>query len=297
MPECGLQALSSPPGCASTSRSPSSTPPPGRGAVCVIVVHVSIGWLFGPYAVGHELGSFEETAEVARAASVAGFVLAMLTLLLRVVELPRTVPLIALALAVMGMFAARFLIRSRRTHRAVHGDSTKRAIIFGAGSGGRILMQSLVRDPASDIVPVALLDDDRGKARLHFSGVRVRGTRDDLACVTARYAATTLVIAVPSATSETVRELSALARENGLEVLVLPAGARAARGAAHGIRPAQPRRRRPARPPAGGPRHGRDRRPDRRQAGARHRRRWLDRLRAVPPDRQVRAVPPAHARP
>ena len=196
--------------------------PLAAGAVCVIVVHVSVGWLFGPYAVGHELGSFEETAEVARAASVAGFTLAVLTLLLSLVELPRTVPLIALALAVMGMFAARFLIRSRRTHQAVRGDSTKRAIIFGAGSGARILMQSLVRDPASGIVPVALLDDDRGKARLHFSGVRVRGTRDDIACIAAKYAATTLVIAVPSATSETVRELSALARESGLDVLVLP---------------------------------------------------------------------------
>jgi FlaA1/EpsC-like NDP-sugar epimerase len=191
-------------------------------SVVVIVVHVSIGWLFGPYAVGHELGSFEETAEVARAASVAGFVLATLTFLLRVVELPRSVPLTGLALAVIGMFAARFLIRSRRTHLAVRGDSTKRAIIFGAGSGARILMQSLVRDPASGIVPVAMLDDDHGKARLHFSGVRVRGTRHDLAEVTEKYRATTLVIAVPSATSETVRELSALARECGLEVLVLP---------------------------------------------------------------------------
>ncbi len=188
----------------------------------VTVVHVSIGWLFGPYAVGHELGSFEETSEVARAALVAGLVLAALTLLVHVVPLPRSVPLTALALAVMGMFAARFFIRSRRTHRAVHLDSTKRAVVFGAGSGGRILMQSLVRDPANGIVPVALLDDDPGKARLHFSGVRVRGTRDCLAAVAAKYAATTLVIAVPSATSETVRELSGLAREYGLDVLVLP---------------------------------------------------------------------------
>jgi len=190
---------------------------------CVIVVHVSIGWLFGPYAVGHELGSFEETSEVARAATVAGLCLATLTLLLGVVDLPRSVPLTGLALAVLGMFAARFLIRSRRTHLALRGTSPKRAVIFGAGSGARILMQSLMRDPASGIVPVAMLDDDPGKARLHFSAVRVRGTRDDLPAVAAKYAATTLVIAVPSASSETVRELSALARESGLEVLVLPA--------------------------------------------------------------------------
>jgi FlaA1/EpsC-like NDP-sugar epimerase len=191
-------------------------------AVVVVVVHVTSGWLLGPYAVGHELGSFEETSEVARAATIAGAFLASLTLVLHVIDLPRSVPLTSLALAVMGMFAARFLIRSRRTHLAVRGTSTKRAVIFGAGSAGRILMQSLVRDPASGIVPVALLDDDPRKSRLHFSGVRVRGTRHDLASVAGKHEATTLVIAVPSATSETVRELSALARACGLEVLVLP---------------------------------------------------------------------------
>ncbi len=151
---CGWRASSSPPGCASTSTiTDLYATPLAIASVVVIVVHVSVGWLFGPYAVGHELGSFEETAEVARAASVAGFVLATLTFLFGVVDLPRSVPLTALALAVIGMFAARFLIRSRRTHLAVRGDCTKRAVIFGAGSGARILMQSLVRDPASGIVP------------------------------------------------------------------------------------------------------------------------------------------------
>lgn len=191
-------------------------------AMLVVLVHIGVGWLFGPYAVGHELGSFEEAAEVARAAFLAGVALASLTMVFGVVDLPRSVPLTALALAVMGMFAARFFIRSRRTHRAVRVDSTRRAVIFGAGSGGRILVQSLLRDPQSGIVPVALLDDDHRKSRLHFSGVRVRGTRHDLATVASKRAATTLVIAVPSATSDTVRELSALARECGLDVLVLP---------------------------------------------------------------------------
>ena len=191
-------------------------------AAVVVTVHITIGWLFGPYAVGHELGSFEETSEVARAAAIAGAALATLTMLLDVIALPRSVPFTGLAIAVIGMFAARFLIRSRRTHLAVNIDSTKRAVIFGAGSGGRILVQSLVRDPSSGIVPVALLDDDPRKARLHFSGVKVRGTRDDLTTVAEKHRATTLVIAVPSANSETVRELSKLASDCGLEVLVLP---------------------------------------------------------------------------
>jgi len=74
----------------------------------VVTVHVTIGLLFGPYAVGHSSGSFEETSDVARAASIAGVVLATLTLLLDVVALPRSVPFSGLAIAVTDRFAARF---------------------------------------------------------------------------------------------------------------------------------------------------------------------------------------------
>ena len=77
-------------------------------AAVVVTVHITIGWLFGPYAVGHELGSFEETSEVARAAAIAGAALATLTMLLDVIALPRSVPFTGLAIAVIGMFAARF---------------------------------------------------------------------------------------------------------------------------------------------------------------------------------------------
>lgn len=189
--------------------------------VLAAVLHVGLGWLTGPYSVGHELGSFEETGELARTTVASGGILAVLTIALSVINLPRSVPLSGTVLALTIMFAARFVVRSRTTRRR-RSQGGRQAVVFGAGSGGRILVESLVRDPDSGITPVALLDDDPRKRRLHFSGVRVRGTRHDLGRVADRSGADTLVIAVPSATPETVLELSRLAAEAGLAVLVLP---------------------------------------------------------------------------
>ena len=189
----------------------------------VVVCHVVIGWARGPYGIGYDLGSFEETSELARTSLLSGAILCFLALAVPVVWLPRSVPFTGLAIAVTGMFAARFVIRSRRTHRAIASISERRAVVFGAGGGGRILVQSLVRDPTSSLLPVALLDDDPRKARLFIEGVRVRGTRHDLGRVAERFGANTLVIAAPSATSDVVRELSAAARGCALEILVLPA--------------------------------------------------------------------------
>ncbi|WP_392544720.1 polysaccharide biosynthesis protein [Oryzobacter telluris] len=187
----------------------------------VALLQVGLGWATGPYAVDHELGSFEETGDLARTTVISGGVLALVTIVLPVINLPRSVPLSGTFLALTAMFAARFVVRSRVTRRR-RAEGGRQAIVFGAGSGGRILVESLVRDPESGITPVALLDDDPMKSRLHFAGLRVRGTRHDLARVAERHDADTLVIAVPSATSDTVRELTALAVDAGLAVLVLP---------------------------------------------------------------------------
>jgi FlaA1/EpsC-like NDP-sugar epimerase len=74
----------------------------------------------------------------------------------------------------------------------------------------------------SGFFPVALLDDDKSKGRLRIDGVRVRGTRQDIENVAHRFEATALVIALPLAQAEMIRELTDLATAAGLDVLVLP---------------------------------------------------------------------------
>jgi FlaA1/EpsC-like NDP-sugar epimerase len=137
--------------------------------------------------------------------------------------IPRSVPFTAPAFAMLGMFAARFIIRTARTNRAAaQQPSERRAIVFGAGDAGRRLTRSLIRDAGSGFHPVALLDDDPSKARLRVEGVKVRGTRDDLGTVARTYDADTLIIALPLADAATLRALVTLAEDAGLKPLTLP---------------------------------------------------------------------------
>ena len=191
-------------------------------AAAAVVAQVFFGTVFGPYAVGHERGSFEETYDVGRTVALTTLVLLTLVFALHLGPIPRSVPFTAPAFAMIGMFAARFIIRSWRARQALLGKEEQRAIIFGAGEAGRRLTRSLIRDEGSGYAPVALLDDDRAKARLRFEGVRVRGTRSDMARVAAKYDAQVLVIALPLAEAPTIRELTQLGEDAGLQVLVLP---------------------------------------------------------------------------
>lgn len=184
------------------------------------VLQIAVGAVLGPYRVGHSRGSFEETADVSRAVTIT----TVLLLVWAVADsggVPRSVPLIAGALALAGMFAGRFLVRSIRVSRAEQGVGDRRVIVFGAGEAGRRLLRGM-HEPKSGFFPVALLDDDPHKRRLRIDGVAVRGTRADIQRVAEKYDAAALVIALPLANAALVRDLTERAAAAELETLVLP---------------------------------------------------------------------------
>ncbi|HZL05166.1 MAG TPA: nucleoside-diphosphate sugar epimerase/dehydratase, partial [Coriobacteriia bacterium] len=135
---------------------------------------------------------------------------------------PRAVPVVGGGVALVAMFAVRFLIRSWRSRHIASYESQRRVIVFGAGDAGRRLLRSMMHDDQSGFFPVALLDDDKAKHRLSIDGVRVRGTREDIDAVAHKFEATALVVALPQADAELIRELSDRAAAAGLDILVLP---------------------------------------------------------------------------
>jgi FlaA1/EpsC-like NDP-sugar epimerase len=191
-------------------------------ASAAAVAYVLIGGLIGPYAVGHRRGSFEETTDLSQAVIATTAVLVVLAMWADALRVPRSVPVVGGAVALVGMFAIRFLIRSWRSRHAASEDDARRVIVFGAGDAGRRLLRSMMHDEHSGYSPVALLDDDKAKQRLSIDGVRVRGTRRDIGDVAHRYDATGLVLAFPQADAEMIRELSDLAADAGLDFLILP---------------------------------------------------------------------------
>ena len=193
-----------------------------RFAGIAVLANLVLGALFGPYAVGHVRGSFEEVVDVARTVALTAMVLITAVFVFEVDGAPRSVPFTASAFSLIAMLAARLIIRSARTRRVAQAHEEHRAIVFGAGEAGRRLTRSLLRDLGSGYQPVALLDDDRTKSRLGFEGIRVRGTRGDIGKVAERHAADTLIIALPQAAASTIRELTMLGEEAGLRVITLP---------------------------------------------------------------------------
>ncbi len=193
-----------------------------------IVLQICFGLLTGLYRGRWVNGSFDEVGAIAQ--SVTGVTVVLLGVDLLVPELSgvrRPAPVSAVIgggiLAFLSMGGARYLSRRvLEARRRARLGSRKPAIVFGAGEGGDRIIRAMLYEHGSPYVPVALLDDDPMKQGLIVRGVRVEGTRAELARVASAHGAEALIIAVPTGDGTLVRDLTQLGRDAGLAVRVLP---------------------------------------------------------------------------
>jgi FlaA1/EpsC-like NDP-sugar epimerase len=188
------------------------------------VTQTALGFVTGLYRGRRRVGSFDEVTVLAATAFWTTMIVTDVNLLsgsVRLVPLSATVlgGFTALALQAGARWGWRATVERRL--RSVHAGAVK-LLVFGAGESAAFIIAQLRRNPEAPYLPVALLDDDPGKAKLQIAGVPVLGDRSTIAPAARATGATALLIAIPSATSELVRGISELAAAVDLRIKVLP---------------------------------------------------------------------------
>ena len=190
--------------------------------VAAALLQISVGLLSPLYRSRWRIGSFEEALCLAPAViGVTGMVTAISFIPSRHV-VPASATIGGGALALLAAAGYRMLWRLSWERRRPVNNVAERAIIFGAGEAGAQLVDSLMSDPGSGYLPVAVLDDDPTKRGLRVRRLRVLGARDDLVATARATGADSVVIAIPSAGSRLVREITELANQAGITTKVLP---------------------------------------------------------------------------
>lgn len=191
----------------------------------VLVVHAIVGYVVGIYRRRWRYGSFDEVGGLVVATLITTSVLFVLRFFdTSLNPFPRSVILISGFAGLCFVAASRYTWRLIREQLRRPTDQTAaKILVYGAGEGGIQMVNTLLRNPQSPYLPVGFLDDNPDTHRLSISGVPVLGGRDQLSNARARTGATTLLIAIPSADSALIGNISARARELSMDVKVLPA--------------------------------------------------------------------------
>lgn len=133
-----------------------------------LVTALGILWASGVYRTLVRFATGKVIGAIARGA--VGFAFALLVLnSLSAASIPRSVPIMAAAFALLAIGGTRFLIR--QLFRNLRQLSKRPVVIYGAGHAGLELLNSLFHSKI--YVPVAFIDDDRRLHGLLISGCSV----------------------------------------------------------------------------------------------------------------------------
>jgi FlaA1/EpsC-like NDP-sugar epimerase len=192
-----------------------------------IAIHLLVNLGCGLYGPMWRYASVQEARRVALAGVIGGIGVMTSSALAGwfsggVRALPLSVTSFGAVLSLFGAAAVRF--RSRLIAGRSRPEATDRrgVLIVGAGSAGSMILKDLLRSPSVGLHPVGLIDDDRRKLGRRLHGVAVSGTRMAIPRLVEQRHADMVLLAIPSATSELVREVAVLCEKAHVTLKVLP---------------------------------------------------------------------------
>ena len=138
---------------------------------------------------------------------------------------PRSLPLIFLLSALAGTALPRLLLRLWGRYQNSYngrGKAMQPVLVMGAGDAGAMIVRELRQNTHLGLRVVGLLDDDPYKHGFSIHGVPVLGGREEIPTVVRRMHIKQIVIAMPTASGKTIRDIVALCEKTAVSTKIVP---------------------------------------------------------------------------
>lgn len=135
---------------------------------------------------------------------------------------PRSTIFISYFLIVLSSGAVRF---SKRIYLQLffRGGGGEKTLIVGAGDAGEQILRNILSSKFSPFLPVGFVDDNAGKQGLSIHGLKVLGKINDIPKIVRKKKIEGLIIALPSAGAQIIREAVEQGRQAGLrKIKIIP---------------------------------------------------------------------------
>lgn len=194
----------------------------------IVIVPLTL-LLFGLCHLYSSLWTFAGATELAN--MVGACILAALLQLLVVTYLPPSgdfmprsyYPLFCAVLFAL-VFASRFAYRAVRTmaNKRVEADIKTRVMIVGAGMAGEALIREITNSCYVNKKVVCVIDDTPAKVGNYIHGIRIVGNRYAIPEAVQKFDVHEIMVAIPSASAEEIKEILDICKETGCKLKRLP---------------------------------------------------------------------------
>lgn len=192
------------------------------------IVYLIAFTALGTYRVVLRYVGVETAVRLASATLLAFAVLVGADLVFRAEDGLNLVPfgvLFIQAVLVLLFTAALRLSGRLRAHMGARSLAARgrRTLIVGAGSAGSLLLRDIENNPSFGLAPVGFLDDDPNLRGKTIRAIPVVGRIDELAAKVVDLDISEVIVALPSASRERVRDILNVAADAGVTTRIVPA--------------------------------------------------------------------------
>lgn len=159
---------------------------------------------------------------------LANFLFEILTYIYKLIfdiSMPRSYYLIEFFLLVMLTCATRLGYRVARTLHIKFENQKKnvKTMLIGAGDAGRMVIDEIYNNgDICDSKIVCVVDDDKNKVNHYIKGLKIEGSTKDIEMLADKYRIEEIIIAIPSASKETIDKIVTECHKTGCKIKILP---------------------------------------------------------------------------
>ncbi len=135
----------------------------------------------------------------------------------------RSPDLVLFLAAMTGLMAVEVLaVRVAVAAKAGRGKPSRTALVVGAGWSGRLIIDTIIRDPRLGIRVAGILDDSPQKRNFSYKGVSVLGNKMTMAADVERLGVNMIIVAISYAANADLIKLLLEQKMRGVEVVDMP---------------------------------------------------------------------------
>lgn len=202
--------------------------------VIALLIKPVVFYFFGLYRRLWAYASMHELKLILAAVTTASIFVSLAVTLLTVFQqsyaefyrgFPRSVLFIDWLLSVVLIGGFRFMLRvlaENQPGKRAQTNRPRRVLVVGAGDAGALVVREMQKNRQMNLQPVCLVDDDPAKQKQQIHGVPVSGKLSDITRLIDIKRIEEVVIAIPSASGEVVRQVTEACRRKHVSFRTMP---------------------------------------------------------------------------
>lgn len=184
-----------------------------------------IFFAFRLYASLWSYASVREFMYIA-AASLVSFAEQIIGMWLMGIRMPRSYYFLSIfflgILVVVMRFSYRFLRRLNSGWGAKKDKGSKNVMLIGAGEAGAVILREINSSQHLSKKVCCIIDDDKNKIGKYIQGLKIIGDRNSIVKCAEKYNIHKIIIAMPTAPRNQIKEIIKICQETGCELQILP---------------------------------------------------------------------------